>query len=287
MEAVKFCNDRNQRLLEVKSEEEQVSISSMVGKSSHIWLGASNVVGTRYFKWLDGQPLTYENWCYGHPHKSRYQHDGIVLFNGKWYDHKVSNSFTVICESSQPEVEADILIEQSYIDQVWRVANFSFLDKEYVLYKERKTFHEAAEICSNLNGSLAKIGSKAENDYISNTIVDPVQYWTWIGASNAAGTFKWLGDSSEMIYSNWKYADEPRRDIETLIGVVMTIGGKWDNRIVSEDHYVLCERVNVLQLQSNQSEPFKPTTKHSEAKKRNNWWANLVDLLQLLVFKLN
>lgn len=56
---------------------------------------------------------------------------------------------------------------------------FSYLDKEYLITQEKKTFDEALEICKNRNEPMVQIKSNDEYDFIGNTIVKQPVTHVW------------------------------------------------------------------------------------------------------------
>lgn len=132
---------------------------------------------------------------------------------------------------------------------------YTHLDKQYFLIKEGKTFHEAAAICSKRNERLVQINNQDENDFISRTIVTPLNMVTWLGAVRVSGTmsFQWL-DGSKLIYSNMGVS-YPTKGINQHSALAMSASyktvGKWFDYPISESLYVLCETNPIPSAQSN------------------------------------
>lgn len=61
--AVEICKYRGERLVQISNQQENYFIFNTIVKplNSHIWLGATNIVGTNNFTWLDGSELTFHN----------------------------------------------------------------------------------------------------------------------------------------------------------------------------------------------------------------------------------
>lgn len=115
-EAVIYCKSRGQNLLEIKSKAEQDFIMKSIVRpnEAYIWLGATNVVGTKTFKWLsDGSDVAtqYSNWWHSEPKQSPRKPNAIIMTyeGGVWFDISVSGSGyrLVVCERvMRPSLDA-------------------------------------------------------------------------------------------------------------------------------------------------------------------------------------
>lgn len=108
-EAITVCENRNETLARVTSEEDQDFIyNTLFDKlpelsqdDKWLWLGATNLNATRTFEWLDGgSNLTYSNWARGEPSGEPTQRNAIVMGRktGKWFDFDTVQKSLVLCE---------------------------------------------------------------------------------------------------------------------------------------------------------------------------------------------
>lgn len=101
-DADSFCKHRNQRLVQINSQQINDFIYNQIVKpnSVTIWLRASNQIGQTQFKWLDGSELTYSNWYQSFPNQDTMQRNGILMrqLDGKWVDKISSDLNYVLCE---------------------------------------------------------------------------------------------------------------------------------------------------------------------------------------------
>lgn len=89
-----------------------------------------------------------------------------------------------------------------------------------------------------------QIKSQDENAFIFNTIVKPSGYAAWLGSTNVPGTktFKWIGDGSELTFTNW-YSSNPNEAVtQRNANFMYNDDGKWDDVPVTRTFYVLCEQ---------------------------------------------
>lgn len=100
-----MCESRGQRIVSIKSQAENEFIWRWIVKptGSTIWLGATNIVGTKNFTWqADGSDVNtkYTNWSGTNPSNDGRKRNAIAIdsYNGIWYDFSVSNTKYVICE---------------------------------------------------------------------------------------------------------------------------------------------------------------------------------------------
>lgn len=103
-EAVSLCRARGQRLVEIKSEAENEFVWENIVKRAgwYTWLGATNELGTKKFKWLaDGSYVTggYTKWYRHRPNRDVNQRNAIfIYYDGNWFDWPVSATLYVLCE---------------------------------------------------------------------------------------------------------------------------------------------------------------------------------------------
>jgi hypothetical protein len=123
------------------------------------------------------------------------------------------------------------------------------------------TWHDAKAHCESMDGYLATITSKQENDFVFDNLVNPIGHDCWLGGTDEAneGNWQWItGEAWE--YSNWD-PGEPNDDCggEDYLHLYDSTGF-WNDL----DNYGLCWSLNypicewdelVLPLTSGQSYP--------------------------------
>ncbi|XP_078373200.1 aggrecan core protein-like [Oculina patagonica] len=76
----------------------------------------------------------------------------------------------------------------------------------YVLFKTKKTWHNAKENCSRLGLHLVKIESADENEFIRSRLLSgpsKVDYWIGLTDEQEEDKWKWSDDSNLGNYTNW------------------------------------------------------------------------------------
>lgn len=251
--------------MQIETEAENDLIVGAIQAKQSYWLGANNIFGTKTFQWLDGKEMNFSNWWGNHPDKSASQQNGLAIYNKRWYDDPVTCLFFVICEGKidftlQSNLtgnahELDESIKYLALhNQEWLNGNHSYLDKDYLLIKQLNTFDEAVEQCSKRGARLVEIKSEGEQEYVFDIIVAELGHSIWLGATNSEGTnqFVWIGDGSNISYSNWVFSRTPE-DLNQQNYIRMShFNGMWfHNPSLSYPNYVVCERINVFALKSN------------------------------------
>lgn len=88
----------------------------------------------------------------------------------------------------------------------------SFNGHYYKIYNLSMTWQEAQKYCQDLNGHLATITSKEENDFLFNYITDMNYYSAYFGATDkeTEGVWQWV-TGEEFSYNSWQDG-EPSND---------------------------------------------------------------------------
>lgn len=77
----------------------------------------------------------------------------------------------------------------------------------YFFSPDAKSWHDAAKQCKNMKGYLVKITDSSENSWVVDMITRSVKhyYGSWMGAADFKneGHWRWVHDSSKVLYSNW------------------------------------------------------------------------------------
>lgn len=112
----------------------------------------------------------------------------------------------------------EVKYNQNIVNLQTEVTQYSFLDKEYFLFKEMKTLDEADSICKHRNQRLVQINSQQVNDFIYNHIVKPASnQWNWqetiqMVRWKRADLFKPASELPESThYSTQRYFNETSR----------------------------------------------------------------------------
>ena len=96
LEAKEFAEEKGGYLVVINDEAENNFIkdnyrADLGGAMDILWLGASDIDEEGVFRWVNGEPFSYTNWCPGEPNNST--EDGIVFQNclhmyadGTWDD---------------------------------------------------------------------------------------------------------------------------------------------------------------------------------------------------------
>jgi len=117
----------------------------------------------------------------------------------------------------------------------------------YVFHGQTKTWREAQEACKaeGKGGSLVKISSHAENDYIWEVLMQAnSDLNAWLGGNDkqSEGNWVWSRDNSTVDYKNW-YHTEPNnagKDGEDCMEIKSS--GTWNDNACFKNRTFICEQ---------------------------------------------
>lgn len=135
-EAIAICENRYQRLVQIKSREENEFIfRTIIRPGSHnIWLGATNLIGSVTFRWLDGSELNYfglENIFLVSDVNKR---NGLMMHAGnagKWFGFSVSSAYNVLCENELLETATTPPLSDQSTQCNMLIQSFDVLEQRY------------------------------------------------------------------------------------------------------------------------------------------------------------
>jgi len=98
--AERECRRRGMRLASLHSQQEQDFVTGLIGGSSgeSAWIGLTDAVAEGEYRWSDGSPLDYLNWCPGYP-------DGGDCVSasgseGAWFDNPCDTIKLMVCRGA-------------------------------------------------------------------------------------------------------------------------------------------------------------------------------------------
>ncbi|XP_045572268.1 CD209 antigen-like protein E [Salmo salar] len=96
------CRNRGAHLVVINSQEKQTLVNWLCGVKNYVWIGLTDSVSERTWKWVDDTPLTKKYWNSGEPNGGRAEN--CVYFyswssdTGEWWDYDCSHQYRWICE---------------------------------------------------------------------------------------------------------------------------------------------------------------------------------------------
>ncbi|XP_071174078.1 perlucin-like protein isoform X2 [Mytilus edulis] len=93
-----------------------------------------------------------------------------------------------------------------------------YKDHCYFFSPDTKTWQNADKQCKNMGSYLVKITDSAENSWVVDMITKSVKhyYGSWMGAADFEneGHWKWMHDSSKVLYTNWSVIQPDNKNNE-------------------------------------------------------------------------
>lgn len=257
-DAIVICRNRDERLLKVDSQAEQDYITNTIIKPArkiwlpkwyvssafrphgdHIWLGATNLVGTNKFKWLDESEMTYSNWEDGKPSLDLNQRNGIVMAGdvhhplGQWFDYSVNALFYVLCEKTIFALKSNLIEQTKHFNST--VKQFDArLNAVIGISKSREVefvnlIGDVEHRCDNLRNQfieffLITTKNVERQTYVSSKLGDEANYLAFEVESNKKQSKQLIGDltkdvekSNKIIESLKNQANINKKQNEMLI----------------------------------------------------------------------
>lgn len=92
------CQASGGYLAIVDSSTKQSAIESLVGEYT-AYIGLDDLANEGTFEWVDGSPISYNNWNSGEPNNSKGNEDCTTTNSSYWNDITCTNSYRFICEN--------------------------------------------------------------------------------------------------------------------------------------------------------------------------------------------
>lgn len=141
------------------------------------------------------------------------------------------------------QFSTNLVISESAVEWSRSVAGkeFFFVRKStHVKDLRRETFSQASgqNYCRSLGGSLPKVESKEEQDFVHSIAFGSS---IWLGATrqpdSCNASFCWL-DGTPLIYTDWSPAEKP----DASDGVALLSNNKWVGRANYNEMRLVCQR---------------------------------------------
>ncbi|MEM9707247.1 MAG: PQQ-dependent sugar dehydrogenase [Pseudomonadota bacterium] len=235
-------------LLRINSQGEQDFIMQTFWRGEGIYLDASDqaVEGV----WLDssGNELTYTNWGGSGPDNGGgAQHWAVIARpSGNWDDQR-ENSAGVNNGNGWAQTKAMTIIEINSSDE------FRFENSTYVPISTRLTRSEAEAEAAARGGTLLRVDSQAEQDWIMQT------FWQdraiYLDASDALVEGNWVNsDGVELTYTNWSGSGPDNAGGAQHWAVIARASGTWDDQringasIFADDRWTPTDALTIIEI---------------------------------------
>uniref|UniRef100_A0A2C9KE90 Macrophage mannose receptor 1-like n=1 Tax=Biomphalaria glabrata TaxID=6526 RepID=A0A2C9KE90_BIOGL len=227
MEAQQACLSLKSQLVVINSQDIHGYMTSRIQTGAY-WTGLNDRNSEGKFLWSNNIKLTITYWADGQPDNKADENCVIlkpVSSSVRWFDVKCSDTYSYICQ--KPPVNANDSISTTTEVKGQYSAKCGSMWEEragtdwcYQFRLTKLTWHDANDLCTFYNGSLASITSKEEQSYFEGIIRSYTSVVFWIGASDRlkeAG-WQWI-DGSPLAYLNWDRGEPNNLNDEDCAGI--------------------------------------------------------------------
>ncbi len=102
-EGAAICDTVGAAMVQIETEGENTAVyeAAIAARDDYWWLGLTDLASEGVWRWMDGSPLTYENWYEGEPNNWRDEEDCASFWVGPaWNDIRCNIEYGTICEAA-------------------------------------------------------------------------------------------------------------------------------------------------------------------------------------------
>ncbi|KAG8443229.1 hypothetical protein GDO86_011872 [Hymenochirus boettgeri] len=263
-EARDFCKAIGGDLPSINSKDEEYLLSKLPQHSwlyneQTFWIGLHTTDPDEGFEWVDGSPMSYENWEYGEP--NNYQGaelcgEAQIRYHLTWNDKDCESLSNWVCELKKgavlkPEPTNSPTPDFKLTSDGWIINK----DTQYFVSTELVTMEKAREFCNKNFGDLVVINDESERKFIWKYIVrNGKESAYFIGLILGLDReFRWM-DGSIMSYVAWANHEPNFANNDENCVVMYRNMGYWNDINCGYPNPYICERKN-----SSINATFAPT----------------------------
>ncbi|XP_026542175.1 macrophage mannose receptor 1-like [Notechis scutatus] len=221
--ARKFCKQHHGDLTTIENKQEKVFLRKY---AYHYGIGYDSYIGLtlgldKKFGWMDGTPVTYEDWAPGEPNFANDDENCVVMY------YNSGNSSLL-----------DIIRTRIAGTNLACFQIFGFREEE------KKNWSAARDHCRNLGGNLASIPNKAVQAFLTVQLKSVSgNIWTGLTDTNWWGRFVWT-DGSGVYFTNWAKGSPRSYDGDCVFMVTKPerLAGYWRVGACSSNMSYICQK---------------------------------------------
>ena len=258
------CSAIGGTLVRIESRAEQLWVRQEIGIGNQFWIGGKSNNGnsttdtyfgrlmTPSFKWFDGSTIGWSNWFISEPNCQEECCAIWVDTDDTWNDLEcTTQEKPVVCqklESEMDQVNQTLTKLSNHQEVVYEPSPFG---KNYYYKSSKMNFNGAQAVCSAIGGTLVRIESRAEQDYVRYNVAMDTDIWLGSSANTNGliatnSSFKWTNGST-IRWSNW-YREEPDCNSDCCAIWLDTSDNSWNDDLCDTSyHRFVCQKLDPYQ----------------------------------------
>ncbi|XP_041458281.1 macrophage mannose receptor 1-like isoform X1 [Lytechinus variegatus] len=237
--AQEYCQERHANLIKLESQDMNNWLVDQTAPYNQVfWIGLYDRIEDNTFVWTDGTEPSFTNWAPGNPNN----YDGIgedcveMYTAGTWNDEQCLALNAFACSKGFEE------IPKCDIKDGWESSG----EKCYRWISDTKSFYEATDYCSSMDGYIISINTEEEQTFATSIQLRHanIQYWIGLTDEGNRNTFTWQDGTSTgpQDYTNWD-ENQPNSDVYPACGMIQgPYPDVWSVDQCNERKRFICEK---------------------------------------------
>uniref|UniRef100_A0AAZ3P0P1 Mannose receptor, C type 1b n=1 Tax=Oncorhynchus tshawytscha TaxID=74940 RepID=A0AAZ3P0P1_ONCTS len=196
-----------------------------------LWIGLNRNETQGYFRWMDGWPLSMDQWAQDEPSRDR---PCVYLdVEGTWKTALCNHTYPSVCKQSPGKTVTDPIVPWSWLP--FRGHCYSFVINHI-------EWADASTSCTRKGASLVSIEDPEELRFIKSNLEFLKDSYSsfWIGLYKThLGQWKWW-DQTLLDYMNW--AEGQPQDSSYIYGYMLSSDGTWSTATMWDDKPYICKK---------------------------------------------
>uniref|UniRef100_H2XKA0 C-type lectin domain-containing protein n=1 Tax=Ciona intestinalis TaxID=7719 RepID=H2XKA0_CIOIN len=207
-----YCATLGGSLVTIQTLDEQEFVTARVGGGGCInalWIGMVQDGMNGPYVWIDGTPLTFENWIGGQPNDNNGKELCVLMYTyaGLWSDDNCGLPNGFICQkrtTATPGMPAPTPVVPGGCPAGWTTyGSKCYLEVGLTDNSLRKNWNDAEAYCNNNHAYLASVPNAYYNSFLTSQLFGAtINIWIGFNAQGTSRTFKW-SDNEDVTYTNW------------------------------------------------------------------------------------
>ncbi|XP_078493515.1 uncharacterized protein LOC100176392 isoform X1 [Ciona intestinalis] len=263
-----YCATLGGSLVTIQTLDEQEFVTARGTKTgiNALWIGMVQDGMNGPYIWIDGTPLTFENWIGGQPNDNNGKELCVLMYTyaGLWSDDNCGLPNGFICQkrtTATPGMPAPTPVVPGGCPAGWTTyGSKCYLEVGLTDNSLRKNWNDAETYCNTQSAYLASVPNAYYNSFLTSQLFGAtINIWIGFNAQGTSRTFKW-SDNEDVTYTNWA-PDEPNNSggLEECGEIIWSSdkAGQWNDIPCTEVRPFFCNRFRSTEF-SQDNNPVAP-----------------------------